>query len=77
MTPPNIFEEGVGHFWGIHETRPYMRARYGLVESLLKIKTSLAVQAALDHALDSEFPVFQSIVSFFMRVGGGYVFSQE
>ena len=27
---PEAFEEGEGHFWGILETRPYMRARYGL-----------------------------------------------
>jgi tetratricopeptide (TPR) repeat protein len=28
------FAENVGHFWGITETRPYMRARFGLAESL-------------------------------------------
>jgi tetratricopeptide (TPR) repeat protein len=28
------FEEEVGHFWGIAETRPYMRARFGLAISL-------------------------------------------
>ena len=28
------FEEGVGHFWGILETRPYMRARAGLAQCL-------------------------------------------
>ncbi len=28
------FKEGVGHFWGILETRPYMRARAGLAECL-------------------------------------------
>jgi len=27
---PEAFEEGEGHFWGILETRPYMRARHGL-----------------------------------------------
>ncbi|PVH85214.1 hypothetical protein DL98DRAFT_546245 [Cadophora sp. DSE1049] len=42
MTPDNIFEKGVSHFWGIHETRPYMRARH----------SKAAVQAALDHVLD-------------------------
>lgn len=31
---PEIFEEGVGHFWGIVETRPYMRAREGLAHVL-------------------------------------------
>jgi len=28
------FQEAVGHFWGILETRPYMRARLGLAHSL-------------------------------------------
>jgi tetratricopeptide (TPR) repeat protein len=28
------FEEDLGHFWGILETRPYMRARAGLAECL-------------------------------------------
>ena len=28
------FEEGVGSFWGIVETRPYMRARLGLAQAL-------------------------------------------
>lgn len=29
-----VFEEDVGHFWGILETRPYMRARLGLAQVL-------------------------------------------
>ncbi len=28
------FEEHVGHFWGVLETRPYMRARQGLAQCL-------------------------------------------
>jgi tetratricopeptide (TPR) repeat protein len=28
------FEEDVGHFWGLLETRPYMRARFGLAQAL-------------------------------------------
>lgn len=28
------FEEYAGHFWGVMETRPYMRARAGLAEAL-------------------------------------------
>ncbi len=31
---PKAFEEDAGHFWGILETRPYMRARVGLAASL-------------------------------------------
>lgn len=54
MMPPGatIFEEEAGHFWGIVGTRPYMQARYALVEALLKIKTYAAVEAALNHLLD-------------------------
>lgn len=52
MTPPNLFEEHAGQFWGILETRGYMRARYALVEALLKIKTFAAVEAAHGHIMD-------------------------
>ncbi len=31
---PEAFKEDVGHFWGILETRPYMRARAGLAQCL-------------------------------------------
>ena len=32
-----FFAENAGHFWGIFETRPYMRARAGLAEFLYRI----------------------------------------
>ena len=31
------FKEDVGYFWGLLETRPYMRARAGLTQSLGKL----------------------------------------
>src|SRR4029077_9057455 len=31
---PEAFQRDVGHFWGLLETRPYMRARLGLGHSL-------------------------------------------
>ncbi len=31
---PDVFREDAGHFWGILETRPYMRARQGLAAAL-------------------------------------------
>ena len=41
---PGFFEENRGHFWGIVETRPYMRARETLSELLLKAgRTSEAI----------------------------------
>ncbi|KAI8725696.1 MYND-type zinc finger protein samB [Fusarium sp. LHS14.1] len=57
FVPDNIFENGVGHFWGIMETRPYMRARYQVVDALLLYLGAPggrvdAVQTALDHLLD-------------------------
>ncbi|MDP6590993.1 MAG: hypothetical protein QF666_16335 [Alphaproteobacteria bacterium] len=34
---PEAFEHDVGHFWGILESRPYMRARAGLAECLWRL----------------------------------------
>ncbi|MFL6284909.1 MAG: hypothetical protein ACJ74Q_17335 [Pyrinomonadaceae bacterium] len=34
---PEAFAEGAGNFWGILETRPYMRARAGVAECLWEI----------------------------------------
>lgn len=31
---PNGFKENAGHFWGFLETRPYMRARAGLADTI-------------------------------------------
>lgn len=52
FAPENVFEEHAGHFWGLTHTRPYMRARYALVEAILKVETYDAVEAALDHLMD-------------------------
>lgn len=50
--PGNVFEEQVGYFWGLLHTRPYMRARYAVVEAIMKVRTYDAVVAALDHVMD-------------------------
>ncbi len=42
---PEIFEEDAGHFWGLVETRPYMRARFGVARSLEDL-------GRLDEAID-------------------------
>lgn len=34
---PEAFEEDAGHFWGLLDTRPYMRARSGLARTLWAI----------------------------------------
>ncbi|MBI5030120.1 MAG: hypothetical protein HZB51_06300 [Chloroflexi bacterium] len=41
-----FFEENAGHFWGILETRPYMRARQGLADTLWRLKRK---EEARDH----------------------------
>jgi len=43
------FEEYVGHFWGIMETRPYMRARAGLAQCLWLLGER---QKAIEHYTD-------------------------
>ncbi|MCL4394610.1 MAG: hypothetical protein M1482_07380 [Chloroflexi bacterium] len=42
----NFFEESAGHFWGILETRPYMRARQGLAQTLWRLNRK---EEARDH----------------------------
>ena len=46
---PEIFEGAVGHFWSLHETRPYMRARAGLAEAAW---TSGRRVEAVEHLAD-------------------------
>jgi len=46
---PAIFEEAVGDFWTILETRPYMRARAGLAECLWSMGES---KQAIEHWMD-------------------------
>jgi tetratricopeptide (TPR) repeat protein len=43
---PKAFKEDLGHFWGILETRPYMRARAGLAQSLWLLGER---QQAIEH----------------------------
>ncbi len=43
---PDIFREEAGHFWGILETRPYMRAREGLAHALW---SAARQDQAIDH----------------------------
>lgn len=35
---PKFFRENKGHFWGMLQTRPYMRARQGLAECLWELR---------------------------------------
>ncbi len=46
---PEVFEHDVGHFWGLLETRPYMRARAGLADCLWELGER---EAAVAHLWD-------------------------
>lgn len=41
-----VFEEEAGHFWGIIKTRPYMRAREGLIDALWFLDE---IEEAIEH----------------------------
>jgi tetratricopeptide (TPR) repeat protein len=46
---PDYFKHDVGHFWGILETRPYMRARKGLADTLWRLNRR---EEAVEHYRD-------------------------
>lgn len=48
---PAFFAESVGHFWGILETRPYMRARQALAEYLGQLGETTEAMAHLREML--------------------------
>ncbi|KAI0860277.1 hypothetical protein F4860DRAFT_504132 [Xylaria cubensis] len=52
LLPSNIFENGVGRFWGLTGTRDYMRARCAAADALLQVDTIKAVEKALAHFQD-------------------------
>ena len=52
MMPEDPFTNGVGHFWGLFETRDYMRARFALVEAMAKVNNAESVEAQFDHLMD-------------------------
>lgn len=43
---PEGLQDYAGHFWGVLETRPYMRARSGLAHTLLKLGD---IDGAIEH----------------------------
>ncbi|CAH0043432.1 unnamed protein product [Clonostachys solani] len=45
----DVFQTRVGYFWGIVETRDYMRARFAAANALLQVHTKRAVESALEH----------------------------
>ncbi|CAJ2513965.1 Uu.00g020840.m01.CDS01 [Anthostomella pinea] len=48
----DVFAQWRGRFWRLAESRPYMIARQGLVDSLLNIDTRHASQEAAEHMRD-------------------------
>lgn len=49
---PTYFEEEKGHFWGILETRPYIRARYALARELWEAERAEEAVAHLQAVLE-------------------------
>ena len=51
---PSIFESGHGHghFWDLEETRDYVNARMGVVNSLGRVSTRVSEEARLAHLQD-------------------------
>ncbi|KAI1387668.1 uncharacterized protein F4822DRAFT_407251 [Hypoxylon trugodes] len=52
MTPANAFETHVGYFWGVINTRDYMRARFAVAQQLLLLGTLSSVRESLEHLRD-------------------------
>ncbi|KAE8351304.1 hypothetical protein BDV28DRAFT_137353 [Aspergillus coremiiformis] len=52
MPAGDAFVNCVGHFWGLLDTRDYMRARFGVVEAMSQIKSEESVHSQLDHSTD-------------------------
>ncbi|QUC23391.1 uncharacterized protein UV8b_07632 [Ustilaginoidea virens] len=57
LEPGRYFEDHVGDFWSYVETRPYMRARFHMVDAMLTSYGTAGgpadlVETALDHLLD-------------------------
>lgn len=48
----DLFTKHEGDFWGNHDTRDYMKARFAHVEALLKNNNFLAVEQALGNLMD-------------------------
>ena len=46
---PKLFDEEVGHFWGVLETRPYMRAKEALADALWIMERR---NEAIEHYLE-------------------------
>lgn len=74
---PRVFEEYTGHFWGILETRDYMRARVTVINCLVDMKTAQALEPALELALGNlrlcrsdNIGTRSMIPAFMSRMGG-------
>lgn len=46
-----FFRENEGHFWGLIETRPYMRAKYNYAEACWETKDTAEARSQLEHLL--------------------------
>ncbi len=69
-----FFEEESGHFWGILQTRPYMRARFGLAQCLEELGD---LDEAVHHYRELFCPPFFCTLSVRTAIGTWQSFSSK
>ncbi|KAK8111316.1 uncharacterized protein PG998_007773 [Apiospora kogelbergensis] len=52
LAPANVFANGVGRFWGLTPTRPYMQCLHDYMTASLNLRTGEAVEGALTTSLE-------------------------
>ncbi|CAG8910082.1 unnamed protein product [Penicillium egyptiacum] len=53
LLPADVFTHGVGNFWGIFDTRPYMRSRSALYDAMRHVKNIESLLAQLDILMEN------------------------
>jgi tetratricopeptide (TPR) repeat protein len=68
-----VFTDYAGHFWGYHETRPYMRARSALADALLRagrVESAAAeVEGILELNPDDNQGLRYRLLAFYLALG--------
>ncbi|KAK8100823.1 hypothetical protein PG999_011197 [Apiospora kogelbergensis] len=49
LAPANVFANGVGRFWGLTPTRPYMQCLHDYMTASLNLRTGEAVEGGSNH----------------------------
>lgn len=69
----NAFKDYAGHFWGFHETRPYMRARAALADALHRAgrieSSAIEVEAMLELNPGDNQGLRYRLLAFYLALG--------